>query len=96
LHYFIYHLFSTAVFVPGLSLRPLVFLFRDRFSNGLRQRLGFYSRELVRQKLSAARDKGYQVAAEDPAVLNQSIALAQRYLPPETHAQPVLPFAPMN
>jgi hypothetical protein len=31
-------------------------------------------------------ETAYQVAAEDPAVLNQSIALAQRYLQPE--AQP--------
>jgi 3-deoxy-D-manno-octulosonic-acid transferase len=38
------------------------------------------------QKLSAVGEKAYKVAAEDPAVLNQSIALAQRYLQPE--AQP--------
>jgi 3-deoxy-D-manno-octulosonic-acid transferase len=35
------------------------------------------------QKLRAAGEKAYQVAADDPAVLNQSIALAQRYLQPE-------------
>lgn len=35
------------------------------------------------QKLRAAGEKAYQVAAEDPAVLSQSIALAQRYLQPE-------------
>jgi 3-deoxy-D-manno-octulosonic-acid transferase len=32
------------------------------------------------QKLKAVGEKAYQVAAEDPAVLNESIALAQRYL----------------
>jgi 3-deoxy-D-manno-octulosonic-acid transferase len=32
------------------------------------------------QRLRAVGEKAYQVAAEDPAVLNQSIALAQRYL----------------
>jgi hypothetical protein len=30
-----------------------------------------------------AGEKAYKVGAEDPAVLNQSIALAQRYLQPE-------------
>ena len=35
------------------------------------------------QKLRMAGDKAYQVAAEDPAVLNQNIALAQRYLQPQ-------------
>ncbi len=35
------------------------------------------------QRLRAAGEKAYAVAAEDPAVLNQSIALAERYLQPE-------------
>jgi 3-deoxy-D-manno-octulosonic-acid transferase len=35
------------------------------------------------QKLRAAGEKAYQVAAGDPAVLDQSIALAQRYLQAE-------------
>jgi 3-deoxy-D-manno-octulosonic-acid transferase len=35
------------------------------------------------RKLRAVGEKAYQVAAEDPAVLNQSIALAQRYLQPQ-------------
>lgn len=38
------------------------------------------------QKLRAMGEKAYQVAAEDPAVLNQNMALAQRYLQPQ--AQP--------
>jgi 3-deoxy-D-manno-octulosonic-acid transferase len=38
------------------------------------------------QKLRAVGDKAYQVAAEDPAVLNQSVALVQRYLHPEAQS----------
>jgi 3-deoxy-D-manno-octulosonic-acid transferase len=36
------------------------------------------------QKRRAVGEKAYEVAAGDPAVLNQSIALAQRYLQPES------------
>ena len=52
--YFLYNLLLTVALALALPLTPLVFLFGRRFSDGLTQRLGLYSRTIV-HALSGAR-----------------------------------------
>jgi 3-deoxy-D-manno-octulosonic-acid transferase len=51
--YFFYNLLLTAGFILSLALLPLLVLLGPRFRVGLRQRLGFYSAEIMKHDFGA-------------------------------------------